>query len=284
MNKRGADLKFPLKGKYVAMLAPSFVVDFSYPQIISQLKNLGFDKVVELTFGAKMINRNYHKQLGKTKELVIASVCPGIVETIKTKFPKYKKNLIRVDSPMIAMAKICRKTYPQHKIVFISPCNFKKIEAQNSKYIDYVIDYKELNEILRNFKGKLIEGNNKASFLFDKFYNDYTKIYPLSGGLSKTAHVKGILKKDETKTIDGIDEIIKFLNNPDKKIKFLDVTFCKGGCIGGPCIISKLPLNLRKKKVLDYMKVAEKEEIPKERKGIIKEARGVSFKSDSFNK
>jgi iron only hydrogenase large subunit-like protein len=280
MNKRGTNLSFPLKGRYVAMLAPSFVVDFSYPKIISQLKSLGFDKIVELTFGAKMINRDYHKKLEKSKELVISTVCPGIVETIKEKFPKYKKNLIQVDSPMAAMAKICKRTYPQHKVVFISPCNFKKIEVQKSKYADYVIDYKELNELLKTFKGRLSEKNREVSALFDKFYNDYTKIYPLSGGLSKTAHVKEVLRLEETKIIDGIDEVLKFLNNPDKKIKFLDATFCKGGCIGGPCIASKLPLSLRKKKVLDYMKIAEKEKIPENRKGTIKEAKGISFKTN----
>ncbi len=275
MKKSAENLVFPLKGKYVAMLAPSFVVDFSYPRIISQLKELGFDKVVELTFGAKMINRDYHKILEKEKKLVISSVCPGIVETIKSKFPQYKKNLIPVDSPMLAMAKICKKTYPQHKVVFIAPCNFKKIEVQNSAYVDYVIDYRELSELLKKFK---IRGKD-AEERFDKFYNDYTKIYPLSGGLSKTAHIREILNLDETKIIDGMDEVAKFLNKPDKKIKFLDVTFCKGGCIGGPCIVSKLPINLRKKKVMDYMKVAEKESIPENRKGNIKEAKGISFKT-----
>lgn len=282
MKKNVEELKFPLKGKYVAMLAPSFVVDFSYPKIISQLKDLGFDKIVELTFGAKMINRDYHKKIETSKELIISSVCPGIVETIKAKFPQYKKNLIQIDSPMVAMAKICKKTYPQHKVVFVAPCNFKKTEAQNSKYVDYVMDYKELNELLKKFRGKLSKKNTDS--MFDKFYNDYTKIYPLDGGLSKTVHLKGILKCDETKAIDGISEVLKFLDNPDKKIKFLDVTFCKGGCIGGPCIVSELPLSSRKKKVLDYMKIAEKESIPGNRKGIIKEAKGISFKSEFVNK
>jgi iron only hydrogenase large subunit-like protein len=282
MKKSIENLSFPLQGKYVAMLAPSFVVDFSYPKVILQLRDLGFDKVVELTFGAKMINRNYHKKLEKTKELVISSVCPGVVETIKTKFPKFKKNLILVDSPMVATAKICKKIYPQHKIIFISPCNFKKQEAEYSKYVDYVIDYKELNVLLNKLKGKL--NREHSELLFDKFYNDYTKIYPLAGGLSKTVHLKGILKTGETKAIDGIENVIAFLNNPDKEVRFLDVTFCKGGCIGGPCINSKLPLLLRKKKVLGYMKIADKEEIPEGRKGLIKEAKGISFKSDYANK
>jgi iron only hydrogenase large subunit-like protein len=279
MKKGVEELKFPLNGKYVAMLAPSFVVDFSYPKIILQLKDLGFDKIVELTFGAKMINRDYHKKLENSKRLIISSVCPGIVETIKARYSPCIKNLISVDSPMIATAKICKKIYPHYKTVFMSPCNFKKIEVQNSKYVDYVIDYKELKKILDS-KGLNKRKYPKKEILFDKFYNDYTKIYPLSGGLSKTVHLKKILKSNETKILDGIEEVTKFLNNPDKKIKFLDVTFCKGGCIGGPCVDSKLPLSLRKKKVLNYMKVADEERIPEERKGNIKKAVGISFKSE----
>ena len=283
MEKGAKNLSFPLDGKYIVMLAPSFVVDFSYPEIISKLKDLGFYKVVEITFGAKMINRDYHKRLEKTKELVIASVCPGIVETIKAKYPQYKKNLINVDSPMAATAKICRKIYPEHKNVFIAPCSFKKIEAQDSKYVDYVIDYKELKKILEE-QGINKKKYPKENIFFDKFYNDYTKIYPLSGGLSKTARVKEVLKPEETRIVDGIADVIKFLENPEKGIRFLDVTFCKGGCIGGPSVNSKLPLLLRKKKVLNYMKIAAKEVIPEERKGIIKEAAGISFKSEYPNK
>jgi iron only hydrogenase large subunit-like protein len=272
-------LKFPLKGKYLVMLAPSFIVDFSYPKIISQLKQLGFDKVVELTFGAKMVNREYHKSLKNYKELVISSVCPGIVETVKTKFPHLKKNLIKVDSPMIAMAKICKKNYPSHKIVFIAPCGFKKIEASKLKEVDYVIDYRELKEIFFKYKIKGKEGK----FLFDKFYNDYTKIYPIAGGLFKTAHLKNLVKTEETRILGGVKEVCNFLSNPDKKVKFLDATFCKGSCIGGPCVNSKLPIKMRRRKVLNYLKKAKTEDIPETRKGIIKKAQGISFKSNYPN-
>lgn len=277
MKKEG--LNFPLKGKYVAMLAPSFVVSFSYPEIILQLRKLGFDKVVELTFGAKMINREYHKKLKNSKELLIASVCPGIVETIKKDFPKYKKNLVNVDSPMAAMAKICRKIYPQHKIVFFSPCNFKKTEAKKIKIVDYVINYNELKDIFSQYKIKRMKG----TATFDKFYNDYTKIYPIAGGLFKTAHLKNIINADEVRIIGGINGVIEFLKNPVKGVKFLDVTFCKGSCVGGPCVNSKLPIVLRRKKVLRYLKKARQEDIPETKKGVIQKANGISFKTRYSN-
>ena len=257
--------------KLLAMVAPSFVADFGYPSIIHRLRGMGFDKVVELTFGAKMINKRYDEALKKSKGLVIASPCPGIVTTIKNKYPKYIKNLIKVDSPMIAMAKICRRYYPDYKIVFISPCDFKKVESNKSSYVDYVIDYDQLRKLSRKYKVK------KTKLLFNKFYNDYTKIYPLSGGLGKTAHVKGIIKKDEIAIIDGIKNVIKFLDNPDPKIKFLDILFCSGGCIGGPHTLKKLTIAQKRKRILNYLKKSKSEDIPENRKGLIKKASGIKF-------
>jgi len=273
------ELKFPLRGKYVVMLAPSFIVDFEYPKIISQLRELGFEKIVELTFGAKMVNKEYHKILRKSNKLVISSVCSGIVESVKREFPHLVKNLILVDSPMIAMAKVCKKIYPGYKIVFISPCTFKKIEAEKSGLIDSVICYNELKEILKNYKFKL---KIKSNLCFDKFYNDYTKIYPVSGGLTKTAHLNGIVNKKNCIIVDGILYVSKFLKNPKKSVKFADVTFCRGGCIGGPCVSSKLDISERRQKVLDYMKKSQCKDIPELKKGLICKAKGISFRAKNI--
>lgn len=273
--KKEKKLKFPLRGKYVAMVAPSFVVDFPYPGMIHGLKKLGFDKVIELTFGAKLVNQEYKKEL-KKKGFFISSVCPGIVEFISKKFPEYEKNLINVDSPMIAIAKICKKIYPKHKTVFISPCNYKKIEAKRSKNVDLVIDYKELKKLFEKHKINL---DTKRKIHFDKFYNDYTKIYPLGGGLSKTAHLDSILKKKEIKIIDGVGKVKKFLEKPNKKARFLDCTFCVGGCIGGPCINSKESVRKKRKKVLNYLKKSLREDIPESKKGLTKRAEGISLRA-----
>jgi iron only hydrogenase large subunit-like protein len=279
MSKKSVgNLNFPLRGKYVAMVAPSFVVDFSYPGIIYSLKKLGFDKVVELTFGAKMINRDYHKKLCTSRELLISSACPGVVQTIKEKFPEYEPFIANIDSPMVAMGKVCRKTYPKHKIVFISPCHFKKTEAENSKYVDYTIDYLELKELFRKMKINLDKMPKDRKFQFDKFYNDYTKIFPLSGGLYKTAHLKKVVGKKETLIADGISDVIKFLEKPKKKIIFLDVTFCRGGCIGGPCVSNKLSLKKRKKKIIRYLKDSRYEDIPESKKGLVDKAKGLVFR------
>jgi len=261
--------------KKIALVAPSFVIDFKYPNLIWQLKKLGFNKVTELTFGAKMVNREYHKLLKKSNKLVISSPCPGIVTTVSNKFPKLKNNIAKIDSPVEAMAKICKKHLPDHKTIFLSPCDFKKIEAEKSKYIDGVIDYDQLKELFK--KQKMKNPLFKKKIKFDKFYNDYTKIYPLSGGLAQTAHVKDILKRDEIKIIDGINDVVKFLKNPDPKVKFLDCLFCQGGCIGGPHTNKNLSIKHKHKLVIKYMKKSLKECIPEDRKGLLKKANGLNF-------
>ncbi len=275
------------KRKFIALLAPSFVADFEYPAIIFLLKKLGFDKIVELTFGAKMINREYHGLLSlekkdprkKETKLVISSVCPGIVNFIKEKYPQFEKNLIPVDSPMIATAKICKKFFPKHKVVFIAPCGYKKIESENSKYVDYVLDYIELRKLLDK-KGLELDRNNKTGMMFDRFYNDYTKIYPLSGGLTKTAHLKGVLKKGEERVIDGIIGVERFLKEKlvgkHKEVRFLDVTFCVGGCIGGPCLTSR-DIEENKNRVMLYLEISKREKKPLGREGLIKKAKSLSF-------
>jgi iron only hydrogenase large subunit-like protein len=264
------------KNKLIAMLAPSFASEFDYPCIVNQLKELGFELIVELTFGAKLVNHEYHKILEKPEnknKMFISSVCPGIVSFIKEKYPNYIRNLMPVDSPMIATAKVCKKFYPKYKTIFISPCQFKKIESKESKFVDYVIDYGQLHQLIEN---KNIPTNN-CKVTFDRFYNDYTKIYPLSGGLSKTAHVKGILNKNETIILDGVSSLDNFMKNPRKNIRFIDSGFCIGGCVGGPCLSKNKSLKEKKKRLMNYLEIAKHEKIPQNKKGLLEKARGINF-------
>jgi len=264
------------KQKTCIMAAPSFVVDFDYKTFVPLMRGLGFDKVTELTFGAKMVNHEYHKFIGKNRkkqEKFIASVCPASVELIKNKYPDLKKFLLPFDSPMVAMAKIVSKNFKGHRIVFLSPCNAKKSEAKKSGIVDIAITFTEMKQILSVEKPKPA----KVSHLFDRFYNDYTKIYPLAGGLSATLHAKDILKKEEVVECDGCVDMIKlFDSHPDKV--FYDILFCKGGCIGGPNVASKDSITERKKRVLAYLKLAEKEYAGK-RIGLEKYAKGIDFRT-----
>lgn len=255
------------KEKSICLLAPSFVADFKYPKIIVELRRMGFKKIVELTFAAKLINKEIQSQLIKNKKKqYICANCPSIVKVIENRYPELKKNIMDIGSPMVIMARFMKKKYPTYKTVFVGPCLAKKQEAKEYPEVDYALTFKELNEMFlyarKNGFYKKQENEVKS---FDKFYNDYTKIYPLSGAVAETIKTRNIIEWEEMLVADGPREIYKAIQKfkENKNIRFLDILFCKGGCIGGPGIISKEKLEKREDRVIHYRDKSKKEKIGK---------------------
>jgi len=275
-------MEFKKDEKYLCMLAPSFVSVYEYPEIVYRIRALGFEKVVEVTFGAKMTNINYYELLkNQTDRTWIASPCPTLVNMIRGKYPHLIKNLVPVHSPMGSMALICKKFFPNYKVVFIGPCITKKMEAKEIGMIDNVLTFTELEELFKKYNISEKIENPKCQMTFDKLYNDYTKVYPLSGGLSSTLKYKKILKKKEILVADGTANIVKILDGFKdgyyKKYKFLDVLSCEGGCINGPCIEYRYPIKERIKRVKKYKEYATRYEKDLGRSGRKIDAKGIDF-------
>lgn len=275
-------MEFKKDKRYLCMLAPSFVSMYEYPEIIYRIRALGFDKVVEVTFGAKMTNLNYYEILKEQKDRTwIASPCPTLVNMIKGKYPHLIPNLVPVHSPMGSMALIVKKHFPGYEVVFIGPCLTKKMEAKELGTVDEVLTFTELDELFKkhNIPEKITE--SKYQITFDKLYNDYTKVYPLSGGLSETLQYNDILKKSDILVADGMKNIIKILDGFKdgyyKKYKFLDILSCEGGCINGPCINYKFPIKERIKRVKKYKDYASRYERDLGRTGRKIDAKGIDF-------
>ena len=257
--------------KLVWLLAPSFPVDFEYPQIILDLKKIGVDKIVELTYAAKLINMEYERILKENPDKrYICPNCPTIVKMIEFKYPELKEFIIDVASPMVVMDRFVKKEYwPEYKTLFLGPCLAKKMEAKENG-IDYAITFKELQEIINDHKEKNIldceftfSVTEDGTPDFDKFYNDYTKVYPLAWWVADSLHLKWFLTKEQILVVDGpknLDAWFQaFNNNPN--IKFLDILACEWGCIGWPWMMSKAPLEEKKEKVLWYKQYCRKDKI-----------------------
>jgi iron only hydrogenase large subunit-like protein len=241
----------------VAMLAPTFAIDFKYPNIIGMLRKLGFKEVTELTFGARMVNlayANYVKEHPE-QELFISSPCPTVVAFVKTQYPELVKYLMPIVSPMVAMAKVHKKLNPNCKVVFISPCWAKEnLEAPKYQEIDAVITLKDLKQIFE--KENIKEEDFTENYYFDSLIREYTKVYPISGGLAATSHIQKLFKEGEILIADGVENIKKSFEEfkaGTSKIKFLDLLNCPGGCIGGPAINSQnLSTEQRKEIIFEY--------------------------------
>ncbi len=275
-------MEFDKQKKYLCMLAPSFVSVYNYPDIVYRLRALGFDKVVEVTFGAKMTNINYYEILKNSDDRTwISSPCPTLVNIIRGKYPHLLRNLVPIHSPMGCMGLICRKHFPGYINVFVGPCLTKKMEAQEIGCVDEVLTFRELDELFvkNGIEEKITEERNMVTF--DKLYNDYTKIYPLSGGLSDTLQYKRILKKKDILVTEGMDNILKILDGFKdgyyKEYRFLDILTCEGGCINGPGINYKYPVKERIKRVKGYREYARRYEKDLGKSGKKIDAEGIDF-------
>lgn len=265
----------------IALLAPTFAIDFKYPNIIGMLRKLGFKQVTELTFGARMVNwayANYVKE-HPDQELFISSPCPTVVAMIKAQYPEFVKYLIPIVSPMAAMAKIYKKTNPDSKVIFISPCWAKEnLEAPKFKEIDAVITLKDLKQIFEQEGIK--EDDFTEDYYFDSFVREYTKIYPVSGGLASTSHIQKLFKEGEILITDGAENIkqaFEEIKNKTKPYKFLDLLNCDGGCIGGPAINNKDFTTEKKKKIIFEYTHRSSEATMGKHAGKVEDAEGIDL-------
>lgn len=268
--------------KAVALLAPTFALDFKFPAIIGMLKVLGFDKVTELTYGASLVNHAYADYIKDHSEqkFFIASPCPTVVALIKAQYPELVQYLMPVVSPMAAMAKVYKKHHPDYKVVFISPCWAKEnLEAPRfPEIVDAVITFKELEGI---FSARGIKAEDfDQDYYFDFLIREYTKIYPLSGGLSASSHLNHLFPAEEILVADGVENIkqaLEEIKSGRSPYRFLDLLNCPGGCIGGPAIGHKdLPLEQKREIIKDYIKISSALNMGPHR-GKADDARGIDF-------
>lgn len=252
------------KAKMTAMLAPSFLVDFSYPEIIGQLRRLGFKYVVEVARGARETNRELLELMkANPQQRYITAPCPTIVRLIRHKYPHLKQYLAAVGSPMAQTAKIVLAEYPDTKPVFIGPCPAKKIEAQEDcpDLGILVLTYQELKKV---FELKGLEDDSRDTQAVFDMAEQGTRLYPLSGGLAQSCGFNKLLIDEEYDVVSGLEKAEEFLNNfPERKnLRVLDILFCDGGCIGGPGMTSSLSVEERRNKIIKHWQSDEKEKNP----------------------
>jgi iron only hydrogenase large subunit-like protein len=191
-----------------------------------------------------------------------------------------------IGSPMVIMSRFVKKEYGEdYKTIFVGPCFAKKIEAKQSGDVDDAITFAELQQILDYYKENNIpykefsyDITTSGDADFDKFYNDYTKVFPLTGGVADTLHYRDVLTPDQVLVVDelkNLDAAIHYMEtNPN--IKFLDPLACAGGCIGGPGMMSKAPIPERAQKVKDYKDYCKKDKMGR-KEGKFEYSHGLDF-------
>lgn len=226
-----------------AVVAPSIGTNFygyKTGQVVSAIKSLGFDKVIEAALGADLVALNEAKELAE-KGILTSSCCPAFVTYIKKYFHELSDKISHNLSPMATICKNLKFQYPNSKIVFIGPCTAKKQEVRLENvrpYVDSVLTFEELQALIdaREIDMSKLEESN-----FEKG-SGFGRGFAKCGGLSDA--VNQALKESNSDFIakgivcDGIDNIKAALNKlkaGTDEFNFLEGMACSGGCIGGPC-------------------------------------------------
>ena len=254
-------------GKTVAVsIAPSFAAMFSEAlcrRVPSALRRLGFHFVSETAEGAKYITEQSLTYEGTGS---ICATCPSVVNFVEKHRPEYLDMLIPVVSPMIAHGRIIKEQNPNCSVIFIGPCVAKKQELlrpENAGAVDVVLTFTELLEWLESEEIQLEDCSESN---FDRFHEiGDARLFPVGGGMLKTAGVNIDGLQANVLHISGVDDIVElFDDEANFDGKFIEPLFCKGGCIGGPCFDEKegtKSLFARRESVIRYAEEAEKSNV-----------------------
>ena len=145
-----------LKGdKVIAIVAPAFIGQFSGMvspgKLVTAMKMLGFDSVVEVAIGADMCTieeaKDFLEKVPGEQDYMATSCCPAWHSMIGKLFPSESKKISMTLTPMVFTARLMKKEHPGCKVVFVGPCAAKKLEAIRADIrsdVDFVLTFEEL--------------------------------------------------------------------------------------------------------------------------------------------
>jgi len=251
------------KQPVIACLAPSFPAAFYQVkplQIVAAVRKLGFSQVMEVAFGAELVSQEYSK-IFKNNEMPIflTTPCPALVSYIQRHLPQLIPYLAPVVSPMIALGRAIKHHYhPDARVVFIGPCIAKKVEINEPEVagiVDAALTFRGLKEML-DMQGIHIEDQEEGCF--DGPKPGVGRIFPVSGGLLKTAALQADVTDNDILVVEGKDRVLEVLQQLAEgmlRAKFIDILFCEG-CVNGPRMENDLSFFARKERVASYVQEA----------------------------
>lgn len=241
-------------------IAPSFVSyyeEWKHKRLPSAMRMAGFRLVGETAVGAwhtALASRAYIE--AHPGQSHICTACPAVVNYISHCFPQLSDLLVPVASPMRMHARLIKESSPRMKVVFVGPCVAKKDEAtwqSTHEEIDAVLTFEELNELLSI---KEIDLQRCEESSFDQTVPGEARLFPLEGGLLRTAAMDDNLLSCETLAVSGFREIKQAFEAVSQRAEpiIIEPLWCKNGCIAGPSFRSECNFVSGRQRVLTFNK------------------------------
>ena len=214
---------------YVA-LAPAFVGQFGPEGVPERMRRafqrLGFADVYEVAIGADLCvieeAADFLEEVPEKHKFMVTSCCPSWSDMVKKLFPQFEKNISVAFTPMVLTARMIKRDHPDCKVVFVGPCDSKKLEARRQSVrsdVDFVLTFEEALGI---FAAK---GMDKAFLPEDEeelpaYSSRDARRFAYSGGVAAAglADCRKLLMMAKAGKYDGY---------------LLEGMACPGGCIAG---------------------------------------------------
>jgi iron only hydrogenase large subunit-like protein len=250
-----------------ASIAPSFAAVFNKwerTRLPAALRALGFRYVGQTSQGAYQISACARSMTEKDKaKTYIATACPALVNFIEKYQTDLVDNLLPLVSPMAAHGRMLKeKLGDDIKVVFIGPCVAKKSEILRSDVQDAIDCVLTFSELMLWLNQKEIHLSNCEESSLDEEPVHCAQLYPLPGGMIKTAGLADDGLDLKLIRVDGIDNVRALLNDVQQQSAYtlVEPLFCSQGCINGPGIDTEKNLFERRKDIIEYDSEIDREQ------------------------
>jgi iron only hydrogenase large subunit-like protein len=256
-----------LKPRVLVSLAPSYVSefpDFTAPQLIRALRQLGFFGVSETALGAQEVSAQAASALADGSSRVLySSACPTVVSYLQKHRPADSQHLTGLLSPLLTHCQMLRRHFGADiGVVFIGPCIAKKLEAaQHPELLDVALTFDDLRRWLSQ---QQIDPASLAAQPADEFVPEPAAEgawYPVDGGM--IAGMKSICAVNDCQfmAFSGISAIQKAITGLEATSAegslFLELLACEGGCVNGPQAARREGTAAKRRRVLHPVKPAD---------------------------
>ena len=253
----------------VALPAPSLYSQFNNLDdvniVLNALLLMGFNDVFEVSAAAEMVSEATREYISAHEEKLplISTACPSVVRLIRVRFPNLIPHMLPLNPPVevaasLAVKKALKMTgLPREKIgiVFISPCPSKVTYVKaplgtEKSEVDCVLAIKDVYpQLLSRMKAV------RDDFLEIGTAGKIGISWGRSGGEASGLFTENYL------AADGIENVIRVLEDlEDQKfnnLRFVELSACPGGCVGGVLTVENpYVAEVKLKRLRKYMPVA----------------------------
>jgi len=248
------------KSQPVAVLGcsyPAFFQDVRPGQLVTALKQIGFQEVHEGISGVELLIPEYSGRIHRPDRTpLITTHCPTVVDLVERHYPQLVRQLMDVVSPMVATGRFIKARHP-HKppVIYISSCLAGKFEMAAEPVagaVDLVLTYHELSDM---FRSSSIDPARLPDSPFDGRPTKQGRLFAISGGPFQAFGIDHDFLSPEFITVEGKDgvlDVIRDLAAGRISPRVVDLRFCAGGCIGGPGRNNRLTTFSKRNLILDY--------------------------------